>query len=685
MKIQNFIYLGALALIAGCGQTTNETNTETEMKKGAGIDLTNMNTEIKAGDDFFTYANGGWLEKNPMPEEYSRYGAFEVLGKKNQEEIKTIVEEISAMESVEKGSPEQQIRDFYNAGMDTIRIEDLGIKPIEPLLNEIKELTTKDELITVQAKLNFIGTYPLFVVFSSQDDKNSTEVIANMMQGGLGLPDRDYYTRDDERTNNIRVEYVQHLNKMFVLAAYSETEAIIMADKVMGFETELAKASMTMLERRDPHATYNIYNLEKLKAEIPQYNFEAYFNALNITQTEKINIRQPQFMASMDSLFAATDIETLKFYFLWNVLNSNADKLNKDFVNQSFYFYSTVLSGVDKMKPRWKKMISSTNGNLGDPVGKIYVEKYFPAESKERMVALVRNLKLALGESINNLDWMSPETKLKAQEKLGSINLKVGYPNVWKDYSSVDINAETYVQNTWNCSSYSYKRNLDKIGKPVDREEWGMNPQTVNAYYSPNMNEIVFPAAILQPPFFDAEADDAVNYGAIGVVIGHEMTHGFDDQGRLYDKDGNLNEWWNEEDAANFKTKTQILVEQYNNYSILDSLHVDGELTLGENIADNGGLYIAYAALQMSYEQNGEASDIDGLSSDQRFLISYAQLWRQHIRPKTLMRRLQEDVHSPGDARVNAGVANLPWWYSAFDVKEGDANYIAPENRAKIW
>jgi predicted metalloendopeptidase len=330
-------------------------------------------------------------------------------------------------------------------------------------------------------------------------------------------------------------------------------------------------------------------------------------------------------------------------------------------------------------------MIASTNGNLGDPVGKIYVEKFFPAESKKRMEELVGNLRVALNESIKNLDWMSEETKVKAQEKLAAINLKVGYPNVWVDYSSVDIQANNYIQNTWNCSAFSYQRNLDKIGKPVDREEWGMTPQTINAYYSPNMNEIVFPAAILQAPFFDANADDAVNYGAIGVVIGHEMTHGFDDQGRLYDKDGNLNDWWNEEDAKNFKEKTQILVEQYNNYIELDSLHVNGKLTLGENIADNGGLFIAYAALQKSYEKNGKAEDIDGLTSDQRYFISYGQLWRQHIRPKTLMRHLQEDVHSPGDARVNAGVANVPKWYEAFDVKENDANYIAPENRAKIW
>lgn len=682
MNIKNIFPMAGLALLVACGQTNSG---EGEMKSGIGIDPTNMNTEVNAGEDFFEFANGGWLQKNPMPEEYSRYGAFEVLGKKNEKQIKAIIKEASAKENLEKGSPEQQIRDYYNAAMDTTRIEELGMKPIEPIIAEINAIQTKDELIQMQAKLNMMGSYPLFVVFGSQDDKNSTEIIANISQGGLGLPDRDYYTREDERTENIKAEYVKHLNKMFALASYDEAAATAMTESVMHIETELAKASMTMLERRNPNATYNIRSVKQLTDSVPQYDFSAYFKALAIEGLEQVNVRQPKFFAGMGKVFAETELEALKNYFIWNVVNNNSGKLSKDFVKQDFYFYSTVLSGVDKMKPRWKRMISSTNGNLGHPVGKIYVEKHFPAESKERMVELVGNLKIALEESIANLDWMNEETKVKAQAKLASMNLKVGYPNVWVDYSSIDIDPEAYVQNTWNCSAFSYRRNLNKIGKPVDREEWHMNPQTINAYYSPNMNEIVFPAAILQPPFFDAKADDAVNYGAIGVVIGHEMTHGFDDQGRFYDKDGNLNDWWTEEDAANFKAKTQILVDQYNDFKILDSLHVDGELTLGENIADNGGLYIAYNALMKSYEQKGQPADIDELNYDQRFLISYAQLWRQHIRAKTMMRMLQEDVHSPGIARVNGGVANLPWWYSAFDIKEGDLFYIAPENRAKIW
>ncbi len=683
MKIKLSAALALSLLVVACGPTT-EKKSKT-METSVGINLNNLDTNFRPGDDFFDYANGGWLKANPIPPEYSRYGAFDVIGKKNQKEIKDIINEVSKKTDIKEGSPEQQIRDFYNSGMDTNKIEELGIKPLEATIKEINSIKSKAELIDMQAKLNMKGSYPLFALYSSQDEKHSTDVIANLVQGGLGLPDRDYYTKDDERSKNIRKEYVSHIQKMFQLAGDNEELAAKKAKNIMALETALADSSMTMLQRRDPFATYNILSIKELSSKAKGYDFQAYFNNLGLGTLKTANVHQPIFFAEMAKVFNETDINTLKDYFIWNVLNDNANKLSSDFVNQNFYFYSTVLSGVDKMRPRWKRIISATNGNLGDPVGKLYVEKYFPASSKEQMIELVGNLRAALKESIQNLDWMTDQTKAKAEEKLAAINLKVGYPDKWIDYSSVKISPDNYVQNTWNCNEFSYKRNLNKIGKPVDRQEWGMTPQTVNAYYSPNMNEIVFPAAILQPPFFDPKADDAVNYGAIGVVIGHEMTHGFDDQGRQYDKDGNLNNWWTEEDAANFKAKTKILIDEYSNFVVLDSLHVNGALTLGENIADNGGLFIAYAALQKAYEKNGKPSDIDGLNSDQRYLISYAQVWRQHIRPKALMRRLQEDVHSPGIARVNVGVANLPWWYSAFNIKEGDKNYIAPDKRAKIW
>lgn len=683
------IILAAAAMgygLAACDDIgKNLANNDNDKVMEKGIELSNMDTTVRPGDNFFQYVNGGWLKANPIPDEYSRYGAFEILGKKNQLEVKSIIEELSALKEVSKGSPEQQIRDFYNAGMDTNKIEELGYSPIDARMDDIAKIANTEDLIDMQAQLNMEGSYPIFVIFSSQDDKNSTEVIANLVQGGLGLPDRDYYTNTDERSLSIRKAYLEHISKMFQLMGNTAELSDKKAEVIMDIETQLAEASMTMLERRDPNATYNIYNREELKNLLGDYDIDRYLEKLSIGNIERVNIRQPKFFENLGKIMNTLSIDDWKTYFEWNLINTNASALSSDFVNQNFAFYSTKLSGVDKMRPRWKRIIASTNSNLGDPVGKMYVERFFPAESKKRMLELVANLRIALKESIENLDWMSEETKEKALEKLAAINVKVGYPDQWIDYSNVEITDDNYLGNLWNCRAFSYRRNLDKIGKPVDRKEWGMTPQTVNAYYSPNMNEIVFPAAILQPPFFNKDADDAVNYGAIGVVIGHEMTHGFDDQGSLYDKDGNLNNWWTEEDAAKFKAKTQILVEQYNNFTILDSLKVNGELTLGENIADNGGLFIAHTALLKAYEKNGTPEDIDGLSYDQRYFISYAQIWRQHIRDKALIRRLQEDVHSPGLARVNAGVANLPWWYEAFNIQEGDANYIAPENRAKIW
>jgi len=687
MKYKIILVAAAMGYgLAACDDIgKNLANNDNDKVMEKGIELSNMDTTVRPGDNFFQYVNGGWLKANPIPGEYSRYGAFEILGKKNQLEVKSIIEELSALKEVSKGSPEQQIRDFYNAGMDTNKIEELGQSPIDARMDDIAKIANTEDLIDMQAQLNMEGSYPIFVIFSSQDDKNSTEVIANLVQGGLGLPDRDYYTNTDERSLSIRKAYLEHISKMFQLMGNTAELSDKKAEVIMDIETQLAEASMTMLERRDPNATYNIYNREELKNLLGDYDIDRYLEKLSIGNIERVNIRQPKFFENLGKIMNTLSIDDWKTYFEWNLINTNASALSSDFVNQNFAFYSTKLSGVDKMRPRWKRIIASTNSNLGDPVGKMYVERFFPAESKKRMLELVANLRIALKESIENLDWMSEETKEKALEKLAAINVKVGYPDQWIDYSNVEITDDNYLGNLWNCRAFSYRRNLDKIGKPVDRKEWGMTPQTVNAYYSPNMNEIVFPAAILQPPFFNKDADDAVNYGAIGVVIGHEMTHGFDDQGSLYDKDGNLNNWWTEEDAAKFKAKTQILVEQYNNFTILDSLKVNGELTLGENIADNGGLFIAHTALLKAYEKNGTPEDIDGLSYDQRYFISYAQIWRQHIRDKALIRRLQEDVHSPGLARVNAGVANLPWWYEAFNIQEGDANYIAPENRAKIW
>lgn len=670
--------------IISCKDKTEKQKSE-DMEITKGIDTKNLDTTVAPGYDFFKYANGNWMKNNPMPEEYSRWGAFEVLNKKNKEQIKSMIEEVSKDKDAAKGSPAQQIRDFYLAGMDTVNIEKKGAEPLKPLMDEIAALTKFQDIIPYLVKLNKTGCYPMFAAYAGQDDKNSTRIIASLYQAGLGLPERDYYLSKDPRSEEIRKEYILHLEKMFVLYGKTAEESKKIAQVIMKIETALALGSSTMQELRNPVANYNLMKMEDVQKKFANLNIKSYSVAAGLKDLAEVNVCQPKFFDNLNKMAKSVNIEDWKTYLVWNVLNSNASYLSTAFENQNFYFYETILSGIQKQKPRWERMIESTNGSLGEAVGKIYVEKYFPQEAKDRMLKLVGNLKLAFGETIKNLDWMSDSTKTKALEKLDAINVKIGYPNKWKDYSSINITADNYIQNIWNCIEFEYNFNLNKIGKPVDREEWGMTPQTVNAYYSPNMNEIVFPAAILQPPFFNVNADDAVNYGAIGVVIGHEMTHGFDDQGCLYDKNGNLSNWWTAEDSRKFAEKTQILVEQFNNFTVLDSLHVDGALTLGENIADNGGLFISYAALMKSYEGGKTPEPVDGLTYQQRYLISYAQVWRQSIRAEELMRRLKEDVHSPGEARVNCAIQNVPFFYEAFNVKEGDPLFLAPEKRAKIW
>jgi putative endopeptidase len=682
INIKNLVFAAVVLAASACNTQVEK---PMEKPKEKAIDMANMDLSLNPGDDFFRYANGGWMKSNPIPEEYSRFGAFEVLDKLNKDRIKTIIDEVSVQKEAKKGSPAQQIRDFYLAAMDTAAIDALGYSPIKPLFEKVEKLENAAQIPELIAELNFKGIYPAFVLYGGQDDKNSERVIAHVLQGGLSLPDRDYYTKTDPSSEEIRSEFVNHLIKMHELIGSTPEEAKTAAQIIMKFETRLAKASMTLLERRDPNAVYNLMSVADFAKSVPNFDFISYISALGINDIKEVNIGQPKFFAELNKMMKDVPLNDWKIYLNWQILNESSSLLSSEIEQTNFNFFGKTLSGTEKMQERWKRMISAINGNLGEAMGKLYVEKYFPQEAKDKMLKLVANLKIALGESIKNLDWMSAPTKVKALEKLESMTVKVGYPNKWIDYSSIEISANNYIQNNWNCNEFNYRDNLKKIGKPVDREEWGMTPQTVNAYYSPNMNEIVFPAAILQPPFFDLNADDAVNYGAIGVVIGHEMTHGFDDQGRLYDKNGNLNDWWTEEDATKFKEKTQILVEQFNNYILLDSLHIDGELTLGENIADNGGLLVAHEALLRSFEQNGVPKPVDSLSYDQRFFISYAQVWRQNIRDKELMRRIKEDVHSPGEARVNAGVANMPWWYSAFNIAPESKYYIAPEKRAKIW
>ncbi len=672
--------IGLLGCVSSC-------NNESTMKKAPvtpAIDLANMDLDVLPGDDFFRFVNGTWMKNTEIPAEYSQYGAFTILYENNQKQLKALVEEVSADKSAVEGSVNQKIRDLYNSGMDTARINQLGVKVIENEIAEIEAIKTIEQVQQFIGQMHRKGEYPLFYVYSSADQSNSSMEIVNFYQGGIGLPDVSYYLSDDERSAELRAKYLDHLTKMFILKGDNPEMAKSNAETVLKVETAIAKNSKTRTELRDPVANFNKMDLETLTTVSPNFDWALYFNEIGLPEPGDINIGQKEFIAGLSQLSKDISVDEWKTYLMWNLLDNSADYLSDDFVNQNFEFFGKVLSGKQELQPRWKRVLNVTSGRLGEAIGQIYVEKYFPPQAKDRMVTLVENLRLAFGERIKNLDWMSEETKAKALEKLATITVKVGYPDEWRDYSALKIVPDGYLQNARNSRAFEFDYNISKVGKPVDKKEWGMTPQTVNAYYNPSNNEIVFPAGILQPPFFNKDADDAVNYGAIGVVIGHEMTHGFDDQGRQYDKDGNLNDWWTAEDAERFAEKTAKLIDLYNNYTELDSLHVDGTLTLGENIADLGGLSISYDALQKAY--NGQIPEpVDGFTSDQRFYLGYGQIWRQNIRNEELMRRLKEDVHSPGDARVNVPPFNLDTFIAAFNIQPENRLYIPVENRAKIW
>ncbi len=660
----------------------NEVSQEKTMTKA--IDKENMDATVKPGENLFQYANGGWIKANPIPDEYSQYGAFTVIYEDNQKQLKSLVKEVSEQKDTKKGSINQKIRDFYNSGMDTVKIEELGVNALSSQLDEIANLKSKEDLEKQVAIMQRRGSYPLFYFFAGTDQRNSSMEIGNFYQGGIGLPDMNYYIDESDRSEGIRQAYVEHLKKMFILKGENEERATQAAETVMKIETDLAKVSRTRLELRNPVANYNKMTLDELKEHSPEFNWDIYFNALGVSDPGGMNVGQPDFIGAIGQIVNSYSIDEWKDYLTWNLLDNSANYLNQAFVDQNFDFFGKTLSGRKTLQPRWKRVLSNTSGRLGEAIGQLYVEKYFPAESKERMLVLVENLRKSFEQRIDQLDWMSDTTKLKAKEKLAAITVKVGYPDKWRDYSKLEVTPDNYYLNVSNAREFEFNRNINKIGKPVDKTEWGMTPQTVNAYYSPTNNEIVFPAGILQPPFFNKDADDAVNYGSIGVVIGHEMTHGFDDQGRQYDKDGNLNDWWTEGDAKRFTDKIAKIETQYNDYKILDTLNVDGKLTIGENIADLGGLNISYNALLMSYNGNFP-EDIDGFDYTQRFFLGYSSVWRQNIRDEEMIKRLKEDVHSPGEARVNIPPFNMDVFVKAFNINENDRLFIPVEDRAFIW
>ncbi len=663
-------------LLSGC--TLNNVGNQ----KSEGIDVSNMDTTYKPGENFYMYAIGNWKKKNPIPAEFSIYGSFNQLDENNTRMLKDLFDELS--KRTDLNEEQKKIMYFYNSGMDTVTIEKNGITPLKPYFEKINNLKNSSAIAGLLGNFHQQSLFSTFYLYAAQDEKNSNMVIAQLFQGGLGLPDRDYYLGDDDISKMLRSEYQKYITRILKLShLYPEKDIETITQNILSFETRLAKASMKRVDMRDPQKLYHKMTVDELQKLTPNFTWKEYFTNVGKDNIQSLNVGQPDFFVEVNNMLKQVPLEQWKQYLTFHLLTETAPFLGKEYEKTHFDFYETVLSGKTKMKDRWKKIVETTSDMLGEAVGKLYVQKYFPEEYKTRMLELVKNLKSTFREHIKDLDWMTDETKQKAIEKLDAINLKIGYPDKWRDYSAVAVKDQSFILNVLAARQFEVDYILSQIDKPVDRQKWDMFPQTVNAYYSPNMNEIVFPAAILQPPFFNANADNAVNYGGIGTVIGHEMTHGFDDQGRQYDKNGNLNEWWNEKDASNFKAKTDKFIPMYESYLINDSLHVNGELTMGENIADMGGLSISLDALKKTL--TGNEQPIDGFTPVQRFYLSFANVWRQNIRLQELQRRLKEDVHSPAEVRVNVPVYNFEDFINAFNIKPSDKHYIKPSDRLKIW
>ena len=671
------ITIGAAAVVlAGCAQTGNEGK--------PAIDLANFDNTTAPSEDFYQYACGGWMEANPLTPEYARYGIFDQLDKENQEKLKVLIEELNSKPQ-EAGSVGAKIQMMYSMGLDSLKRNADGAAPVMDQLAAIKAIADIKDFSSMVGKMHVESSSPLFSFYIGADEKNSTMNLLQFYQGGLSMGDRDYYLLDDENTLKIRNAYRQYIERLFGLAGYNAEEAVEAADAVLAFETEIAKVSVDRATLRDVHKNYNKMSVQDFTSKYGFIDWELFFKETGISKSEELNAGQITFFEGMTKLMKKTSLEDLKDYLSFKLLNSASNYLSDEFVNANFDFYGRALQGKEELQPRWKSALAVVNRSLAEAFGQMYVEKYFPASSKEKMLEMVDNLQAALGERIEALEWMSDETKSKAQEKLGTFIVKVGYPDKWKDYTALDIKADSYWANICRANIFAHNEMMKDEGQPVDRTEWGMSPQTVNAYYNPTTNEICFPAAILQPPFFNPDADDAVNYGGIGVVIGHEMTHGFDDQGRNYDKDGNISSWWTKEDEDKFNERAKVLVEQYDKIVVLDTLHADGSYTLGENIADQGGLLVAYQAYMNTLKDKEAPADIDGFTNSQRFYLGYANLWAQNLRPQEIMRRTKTDVHSLGKWRVNAALRNIEDFYTAFGIKEGDAMYLAPEERINIW
>lgn len=647
------------------------------------IDRTNMNLSVKPGDDFVEYSNGAWMKNNVIPAKETRWGSFNQLRDFNINAVKTILDETRRSQAA-AGTAERRVADFYAAAMDSLAIEKLGFSPIQADLNQINAIQFKSQIITEIARMRKTGAgSPLFSFYVGQDRKQVEKMVPQLGQGGTSLPDRDLYLKSDARSLKIQNAFKTYVSSLFQLIGLNPAQANANAESVFQLEKKLAEAQMARVEMRDPYKTYNKFAFADFNQKTPAFNWALTFQDFGTNAPDSVLVSAPKFFESTNKLLIETPIETWKTYLTWNLLKGSASYLSSPFVQASFAF-NQVISGQKVQTPRWQRMSSLTDGVVGELLGQLYVERYFKPEAKVRMEELVKNLRKGFEIRINRLEWMSAETKQKALAKLYAFTPKIGYPDQWKTYEGLAISPNAFYQNMRNAGAWGFEENISQIGKPVDRTKWGMTPPTVNAYYSPVMNEIVFPAGILQFPFFDAKADDAINYGGIGAVIGHEMSHGFDDSGSQYDKDGTLRNWWTKDDLAKFKAKTEQLGKQFDAYTVLDTLHVNGKLTMGENIGDLGGLNMAYEAFKMT-KQGKSKVKIDGFTADQRFFLAWAQVWRSKTLPETAANLVQTDPHSPAEFRTIGAPVNMDAWYQAFSVKPGDKLYKKPEDRIKIW
>ena len=681
MKIKIMLHaMTFAAVLASC-----QTNGESSQKSG--IDLANLDSTYLPGTDFYMFATGGWQKAHPLTDEYSRYGSFDVLQENNNKQLRELIEGVAAQQN-EKGSVAQKIADLYNSAMDSVALNEHGLDEMTAFLAcdgyQTSAQITQDWLKQVWPKMLRQGVDGLMGFYIGADEKDSKNNILSIVQGGLTLGQKDYYLDQDPETAKIREAYVAYIRQLVSHVGFGETDAARISDDVMRIETRLAKASKSMTELRDPEANYHKMSYDQLKKDFAGIDWDAYLHIFGISGLKDVIVGQPEAIHEVEKILAEETPEALQNVYLWHAIDMAAGYVDDESRNLSFAFWGTALSGKTQDRPRWKRAVSSVEGCLGEALGQLYVAKYFPPAAKERMEKLVANLQQALGERIDVQDWMSDETKKVAHEKLDAFYVKVGYPDKWTDYSTLQI-GNSYLQNILSCKEWAIQDMIAKhLNKPVDKDEWYMTPQTVNAYYNPTTNEICFPAGILQPPFFDMEADDAFNYGAIGVVIGHEMTHGFDDQGSKYDKNGNLSQWWTEEDTKRFNERIQVMRDYHDSIEVLPGLHSNGSLTLGENMADHGGLMVSYQAFVNATAQ-APLSDKDGFTPAQRFFLAYANVWGQNIRDEEIRKRVKSDPHSLGKWRVNGQMPHMDAWYEAFGITEQDPMFVPKEKRVTIW